>query len=227
MDVLADERRVGSLPSASFVEHGGDVGDEDVVVGARVAGASRGVAGVGVDEATGRGRRRRSTPAATSLAHQLFEVLEGGVALGVEDGVHVVGSADDAELGDRLVGADDEFHPGSFGVGESDPGVGIGRATGAEDGLVVPRVDRSGQAEQPGAPPAPAQWGLAPAAVVVEGRAGVVVAPAEHGGLVVGDRLGAHHAHERHRSLPRPGTARDAVQPAGCKRVLRSFGLRP
>jgi hypothetical protein len=166
---------------------------------------------VGVDEPTGRRRRRRSASATASFAHQLVEVLEGGVPLGVEDGVHVVGSADDAEFGDRLVGADDEFHAGSPHVGESYPGVGISRAARTEDGVVVPRLDRPGQAEQSGASAAPAQWGFAATAVVVEGRAGVVVAPTQHGGLVVGDRLGAHHLHERHRSLPRPGTAGDAV----------------
>jgi hypothetical protein len=61
-------------------------------------------------------------------------------------------------------------------------------------------------AEPDGASPAPAQWGLAPGAVVVQRPAGMVVFPAQHRRLVVGHRLGAHHREPRHgaRSLPNP-----------------------
>ena len=224
MNVITDEGGVGSLPPATAVEHGGDVGDEDVVVRARVAGSGRGVPGVGVEQSPGGRRHRCAAPSAAALRDHLVEVVERGLAFGVEDGVHVVGPADHAQLGHRLVGTDDQLHARPLRDGESEPGVGVGGTAGSVDGLVVLRLDRARQAEERRSSATPAERGLTTTAVVLESSAGVVVASAEHGGLVVGDGVCAHHAEERHRSLPRSVSEAEAVQPAGCKRVLRFWG---
>ena len=66
---------------------------------------------MGVDEPAGAARLGGSPAPASHLAGDLIEVAKGGVALGVHDGVHVLGPADHPQLGDALVRRDHELHP--------------------------------------------------------------------------------------------------------------------
>ena len=50
--------------------------------------------GVRVDEPAGLGRGGTSTPAATHIPGHMVEVVEGAVAFGVHDQMHVLGAAD-------------------------------------------------------------------------------------------------------------------------------------
>lgn len=112
---VAERGGVERLPAAALVGHGDDVGDEDVVVGSGVAGSAGGVAGDGPREPVGRGAGLGPASAAAPVTEPVVEVGEGGVALGVEDGVHVLGLADHPEYGDGLVGGDDELDAGPAG----------------------------------------------------------------------------------------------------------------
>src|SRR5581483_7838882 len=103
VEVVTPQRRVGGLVTADVVLHRKHVGDEHVVVGAGIAGAGGGVAGVCVDEAGGLGGDRRPPPAPALLARQGVEVGHGGVALGVHDLVHVLDVTKHTELSHRLV----------------------------------------------------------------------------------------------------------------------------
>jgi hypothetical protein len=55
------------------------------------------------DEPTGGDPGLGASPPTTPFGDEAVQVLEGGVALGIDDLVHVLGAADHAELGDRLV----------------------------------------------------------------------------------------------------------------------------
>jgi hypothetical protein len=120
-------------------------------VGSGVAGAGGGVAGVGVDEALGRRRDRGHASAPPALFGDGVQVGEGRVALGVHDGVHVLGPADHPELGDGLVCRDHQFHAGALGRDQACPVRRAPGPAGAVDGVVGSVVDRAGQPERAGA----------------------------------------------------------------------------
>ena len=182
-------------------------------MGARIAGPGGGMAGVGVDEAGGGSGDRGHPPASAALNGEGVEVGQGGVALGVHDGVHVLGPAQHPELGHRLVRGDHELHARPLGRHEAPAAFGVPRPAGPEDGVVGGVVDRSRQTERDCAASAPDEWGLTPRGVVLEGSAGEVVAAADDRLAVIGDRLRPHHPHPRHR--PAPFSARDTP----CNRV--------
>ena len=97
------------------------------------------------------------------------------------------------------------------------PVVGSHAPPNAVDRLVLRFGHGAGQAESLGTTTAPLQRRLAPGRVVLQRLAGVVVVAPEHGGAVVVDGAGAHHAHERH-----AGEASSAA-PEGlqsCKKLL-------
>ncbi len=64
-----------------------------------VAGSGRGMAGHGPGEAFGRRSHLCPAPPAALLLDDLVQVGHRGVSLGIEDHVHVLGPADDAQLG--------------------------------------------------------------------------------------------------------------------------------
>ena len=168
----------GALVPPLSSQHLDHVGDQHMVVGAGVAGPGGGVAGVGVDEAGGRGRDGGHASASAALFGHVVQVGERGVALGVHDGVHVLGPAEHPELGHRLVGGDHQLHARPLGRDQSLAGRRVGGPAGAVEGVVGRVVDRADKAEGLGARAAPGERGLAPGGVVVECRAGEVVAAA-------------------------------------------------
>ena len=171
VQVLPPQRRVGRLPAALFVLHLHDVGQQDVVVRAGVAGPRSGVAGVGVDEpARGRCFGRLASPPSHLAGHPV-QVGEGRIALGVHDPVHVLGPADHPELGHALMGRDHDLHARPASVHQPLARPRVTGATGAEDGLVVSRRDGPLQAQRRPARAAPNQRCLTPGRVVLERHA--------------------------------------------------------
>jgi hypothetical protein len=196
-------RGVRRLVAALVVAHGDDVGEQHVVVGARVPRPRGGVAGGGVDEPGRRRGDRLFSPAPAPSQGELVQVGEGGVALGVHDGVHVLGSSDDTQLGHGLLRPDDELHARTQGVGQAHPAGGIDGSARAVEGVVGGIGDGALEAEG-GCPRAsPRQRRLTPARVVAASRLGVIVGEFDDGLAVIGDGVRSHHAHPRHRrSLP-------------------------
>src|SRR3546814_1654814 len=88
------------------------------------------------------------------------------------------------------------------------------------DRVVAGIVDAADETEPHGEASAPLEGRLAPAAVVEDGEALVVVAAAEHGGAVVLDRVETHHAEPGHE----PSCA---TNPEGLQSCLRSRGYGP
>jgi len=76
-------------------------------------------------------------PASTAFRDEAVQVLEGGVAFGVDDLVHVLGATDHAELGHRFMRRDDELEAGTQTADETPAGTGVMRTTDAEHGPVV------------------------------------------------------------------------------------------
>ena len=114
--------------------------------------------------------------------------------------MHGVGPVDHAEHGDGLVGAHHQLEARPLRRRQPLAGGGVTEPAGAEGGLVGLGRDLAVQAEPGGAGAAPPQRRLAPGAVVVERRAGVVVGPADDRRLVVGDLVRAHRAEPRHQA---------------------------
>ncbi len=79
--------------------------------------------------------------------------------------------------------------------------LGVMGASGAEQRPKVAQVHFAFQTEQSCARAAPGHRRLTPGGVVVEGVGHRIVAPAGHGVLVVGDRVGPHHPHPRQVTL--------------------------
>jgi hypothetical protein len=75
-----------------------------MVVHLRIANPGCRVAGGRPDEPTGGDAGLGTSPPTTSLCHDTVQVLEGGVALGIDDLVHVLGATDHAQFGDRFMG---------------------------------------------------------------------------------------------------------------------------
>jgi hypothetical protein len=92
--MLPPQGSVGGLPPASLVAHLDHIRQQDMVVRARIPCPGSGVPGMRANEPTGLGRGGASTPTATDIPGHIVEVVEGGVSLGVDDQMHVLGSAD-------------------------------------------------------------------------------------------------------------------------------------
>jgi hypothetical protein len=233
VDHVAHPGGVQRLPSAGMVEHLHHVGNQDVVVGVRVTGPGGGVPGAPEGQAGRRGADLEASPPAALALDPGVEEGHGGVGLGVEDLVHVVGSTDDAEHGDGLVGGDDQLHAGPLRRRQPRPEHGISGAAVTEHGVVVLRLHLPREAQSFGTGAAPHHGGLAFRAVVGEGLAGEVIGPAQHDLLVVADRSLAHHRHPRHRGGPSPQPERlqscsrpwfcSGVSPVGTGRVQGSL----
>ena len=125
-----------------------------------VAGPGRGVAGHGPRQAVGRCRTWPAPPPALLLNH-LVQVGHGGVSLGVQDQVHVLGPADHAQLGHRLVRGYDQLHPGPQAMHEPLAAVGVASAAGAEDRPPLLDANFAIEAER-GAPAPPHTMGVSP-----------------------------------------------------------------
>ncbi len=139
LQLVTPQGGVRRLPAPGAVVHLEEVGDQHVVVRARVARPGRGMAGVGVDEPAGGRRRPRPAPTAPAGPGHLVEVGQGGVALGVEQAVHDLAQVDHPELGDGLVGRDDELHPWTARPHQPDTRGRVLRPAGGEERLVLGR----------------------------------------------------------------------------------------
>ena len=148
VQVLSPQSRVRRLPPALLVFHLHDIGQLDVVVWGGVAQAGGGMAGMGVDEPSGRRSLRCLAPPAPHLAGDVVQVSEGGVAFGVHDPVHVFGLAHHAELGHALVGGDHDLHPRPARLYQPVTAARVPGPARAEDRLVSrrPTPPRSGRA---------------------------------------------------------------------------------
>ncbi len=103
VEVVAQERRVGALPPSASISHQHGIRDQDVVVDLGIAGPGRRMPGGRPGETAGSDAGLGASPPATPFDDKAVQVLEGGVALGVDDLVHVLGVTDHSEFGDRLV----------------------------------------------------------------------------------------------------------------------------
>jgi hypothetical protein len=218
VDDVPDAGGVESLPSASVVKHLCDIGDQHVVVRSRVAGTRRCVTGAGPQQAARRCAPLGLAPPASLAREPLVEECQGGVALRVEDGVHVVDPADEPEHSDGLVGGDDQLDTGPLARREHRPEMRVACAARAEDRLVAGVVHGAREAEPFSEAASPLERRLAAAAVVGQSAALEVVVPSENRPPVVFDRVDPHHPEPRHGTLPRDATRR------GCKRVLAVLG---
>jgi hypothetical protein len=186
------------LPAAVAVEHLGQVGDQHMIMRCGVAGPGGGVAGAGPQQAPGRGAGLPAAAAAALAGEPLLQERHGGVGLGVDDGVHVIGPAHQPEHRHRLVRRHDQLHPRPTGRGEPCAAMGVTGAAGPEDRLITRVVHHADQAQPVGELAAPFQRGLAAAAVVGQRGTGVVVAAVHHRVAVVVDLVGAHPAEPGH-----------------------------
>jgi hypothetical protein len=71
-----------------------------MIVHLGIAGPGRRVPRCRPDETTGGDPRLSASPPPTALGNKAVQVFERGVALDIDDLVHVLGATDDAELGD-------------------------------------------------------------------------------------------------------------------------------
>jgi hypothetical protein len=219
VEVLPPQGGVGSFRAGLCVQHLDHVGDQHVVVGPRIAGPGGGMAGVGVDEAGGGGRDRSHASASAACSGQVVQIAQCGVPLGVHDGVHILCPAEHSELGDGLVGGDEQLHARAPGGDHSLARPRVTGPAGSVDRVVGGVVDRTDQAEGFGTRSAPEQRGLAARGVVLEGGPREVVAALDDGHAVVGDRVRSHHLHPGHTDSlsPARGTPCNHVQ--GIQRV--------
>jgi hypothetical protein len=98
MQVVAQERRVGAFPPSAGVSHQHGIRDQDMFVHLGIASPGRRVPGGRPDKPTsGDAGLSTSTPA-TLFGDETVQVLKSGVALGVDDLVHVLGASDHPEL---------------------------------------------------------------------------------------------------------------------------------
>jgi len=75
-----------------------------MVMDLRVPGPGGGVARCGPGESAGCHTGLCAASASSAVCDEAVEILKGGVALGVCDLMHVLGTADHAKFGDRLRG---------------------------------------------------------------------------------------------------------------------------
>jgi hypothetical protein len=97
--MVSQERRVGAFPTSAGVSHRHGIRDQDVVVHLGIASPGRRVPGGRPDKPTGGDARLGASPPTTAFRDETVQVPEGGVALGIDDLVHVLGATDHAKLG--------------------------------------------------------------------------------------------------------------------------------
>ena len=144
---VAQGRRVERFPASFVVGNAAKVGDQNVVVGLRVTGPGGGVAGARPDQAVGRDTGLGAPPAPAAGDHPGVQVGQSGLGLGVQNGVHVLGPADQTEQRDRLVGGHHELHPGPFRVHQTRPIGRVAGAAGTEYCVVLRLGYRTGEAQ--------------------------------------------------------------------------------
>jgi hypothetical protein len=145
--VTLSERCFGALPSSAGISHQHGIRDQDMVVHLGIPGPGRRMPGGRPGETSGGDAGLGASPPTTSLCDEAVQVLKGGVALGVDDLVHVLGAPDHAELGD-LVGRDDELQAGTQAAHETPTSPRVVGTTDAEDGPVISEVHLTGHTEQ-------------------------------------------------------------------------------
>ena len=133
VEVVPQQAGVEALPATPFVTHLHDVCHQDVVMDLRVASPGGGVAGHGPGQAVGRRPHLRPSAPPALLLYDLVQVRHRGLSFGIQDQVHVVGPADDSQLGHRLVRGNDQLHPRPQAVHEPLAPLGMASATGSED----------------------------------------------------------------------------------------------
>ena len=145
-----------------LVAHAHDVGDKHVVVDLGVAGPGRRMAGHRPGEPFGRGADLGAAATAASVHDDLVEVGHGGVPLGVDDLVHVLGPADHAQLCHRLVRTDDDLHARPHAADQALAAERVVSPAGGEDGSPLVQVHFAVQAQPRRAGAAPAPWASHP-----------------------------------------------------------------
>lgn len=222
---VSEPAGVECLPAASGVEHLGEVGDEDVVVRLRVGGPGGQVTGPSPEQT---GRRRAgsgATPTATVATEPLIEEGQGCVGLGVDDGVHVIAATHHPEHRHRLVRGHHQLHTRPPSPHHPLAQVRVDRPAGTEDGVVAVVIDPPFETEAPGDAAAPTQRRLAPAPVVAQRLAWMVVDGGEHRAAVVLDRVQPHHPKPRHHDLQHDQPEGVAIVFAQSRFSRRSSGL--
>jgi hypothetical protein len=116
-------------------------------VGSGIAGPGGGVAGMGIDQAGGGCRHGSYSPASAPLSGQVVQVAQRGIPLGVHDGVHVLCPTEHPELGDGLVGGDDQLHARAPGGDHSLARPRVTGPTRSVEGVIGGVVDGTDQAE--------------------------------------------------------------------------------
>ena len=157
-----------------------------------------GVPGARPDQSVGRAAGLGAAAPAAPGDHPGVQIGHGGVGFGVQDGVHVLGPADQTQQRHRLVGGHHQLHPGPFGVYQTGPGGGSSAPPGPKIASYSASLTDPGQAQVRGARAAPNQRCLAPRRVVFKRLAGVVVGSFEDRFPVIVDRVDAHHSHPCH-----------------------------
>jgi hypothetical protein len=99
VQMVSQERRVGAFPTSAGVSHQHGIRDQDMIVHLGIAGPGRRMAGSRPGETTGGHAGLGTSPPTTSLCDETVQIFEGGVALGIDDLVHVLGATDHAKLG--------------------------------------------------------------------------------------------------------------------------------
>lgn len=197
-----------------------------MIVRAGIPGAGGGVTGMRVDQPAGGGSHRVLAAPAAHPAGQRVEVAHRRVALRVHDQVHVLGPADNPQLGHALVRRYDDLHTRTPSRYQPLPAVGVAGAARPVDSLVLLGGHRPGQAQSLGAAAPPGQGCLTPGRVVGQRLAGKVVDVVVHRLAVVLDRRVAHHSHPTHRPATSPHYVSHAVgKPPACNRVPLLFAV--
>ncbi len=103
VEVVSEERGVGTFPPSAGVSHQHGIRDQDMIVHLGIASPGRRVPGRRPDETTGGDPRLASSTPTTPFCDETVQVLEGGVAFGIDNLVHVLGATDHAELSRRFM----------------------------------------------------------------------------------------------------------------------------
>ena len=176
VQMLTPDGGVGRLPPAFLVEHFDQVRHQHMIMRTGITGAGGGVAGMGVDQPARLRGDRGAAPASAHLAGDPVQVGQGGVTLGVHDLMHVLGPADDPQLGHRLVRRYDDLQARPPGRYQPLPAAQDGGRRRARRAPRTPRRSPSRPSRASGAAAAPHQGCLTPGRVVGQRPARVVVA---------------------------------------------------
>ena len=231
LDRVPERGAVEALVAALGVEHLHHVHDQHVIMWGGVTGPGRGVTSDRVGQPARGGANLGPTASAALVLEPVVEPAHGGGRLGVEDRVHRLAVPDHAEHSDPLVSAHDQLEPGTLRRHQPTTQQRVGEPSGPERRFVAGGGDLTGQAEACRTRATPPQRGLATAPVVVEGLAGVVVAAADDGRLVVRDLVDTHATEPRHQrpltmvvlGVPQPPVAIVFLIVTGCRADLRAL----